>query len=294
MQAGAVESNVNKTGTGIGSVVAGGLVGRFSPTIAASVLSTPFALKMLQLSKLTDDEFNAISHAMPNVLEKSGLAKKGCGIIRATADNLSEIKNILLDEVRNNAIFKFMPKFVQEAEAIKTLREVDKGFNAFCAFKNKKIIMPEKTLALAFFHEAGHAMNSTMSTLGKTLQKCRSLAFLTLPILLVSLLKGKKSEGEQAKGFWDKTTTFIKNNAGKLSFMTMIPIILEEGLASMKGNKLAKQFLNPELAKKVAQSNRYGFITYLILAATTGIGIHLGIKLKDKLMQQKNTEKAAA
>ena len=75
---------------------------------------------------------------------------------------------------------------------------------------------------------------------------------LALPIALIALLKTKKAEGEQPTGVVDKATDFIKNNAGKLTFATFIPTLIEEAMASIKGNKMAKELLNPQMAKKIA------------------------------------------
>ncbi|MBQ2611149.1 hypothetical protein IJF81_02015, partial [bacterium] len=84
-------------------------------------------------------------------------------------------------------------------------------------------------------------MNANLSKFGKILQKCRPMALLAIPVSQIALWKTKKAPGEEPKNGLDKTTTFIKNNAGKLTFLAFLPTLLEEGLASVKGNKLAKK-----------------------------------------------------
>lgn len=130
-------------------------------------------------------------------------------------------------------------------------------------------------------------MNANLSKIGKILQKNRALAMLSLPIALIALLKTKKAPNEEPKNKLDKITTFIKNNAGKLTFATFLPTIAEEGLATIKGNKLAKQLLDPELAKKVAKTNALGLSSYILLATLSAIGIHLGVKVKDAIAKPK-------
>ena len=110
---------------------------------------------------------------------------------------------------------------------------------------------------------------------------------LVLPIALISLIKTKKAPNEKPEGALDKTTTFIKNHAGKLTFAAFIPVLLEEGLATIKGNKIARNTLTADLAKKVSKSNMLGFSTYLALATMSAVGIWLANKIKDKIAQPK-------
>lgn len=133
-------------------------------------------------------------------------------------------------------------------------------------------------------------MNANLSKFGKILQKCRPMALLAIPVSLIALWKTKKAPGEEPKNGLDKTTTFIKNNAGKLTFLAFLPTLLEEGLASVKGNKLAKKLLNPELAKKVAKTNALGFSSYALLATLSGLGVYLGTKVKDAIASKKLVE----
>ena len=86
---------------------------------------------------------------------------------------------------------------------------------------------------------------------------------------------------------------FIKENAGKLTFALNIPILLEEGMATMKGNKLAKSVLSPQLAKKVAKTNRLGFATYLCLAVGSGVGVYLATKVRDAIVHGKSNKENA-
>ena len=99
------------------------------------------------------------------------------------------------------------------------------------------------------------------------------------------IIKNKKAEGEQPKGFWDKTTTFIKNNAGKLTFATTLPMIFEEAIASFKGESFAKKLLSPELFKKVKLQNRTGLLSYIALGIFSGISAMLAVKVRDRIAQ---------
>ena len=62
-----------------------------------------------------------------------------------------------------------------------------------------------------------------------------------------------------------------------LTFATFLPIIIEEGVATLKGNKYAKRFLSPELAKKISHSST---------------GAYLGTKVKDSIASRKTSQNA--
>ena len=160
------------------------------------------------------------------------------------------------------------------------------GKNAIYANVKKKIILPEKGLSCSAFHEMGHAINANISKFGKILQGSRQFALFAIPIALIALIKNKKAEGEKPKNKLDSIGDFVKNNAGKLVFASYIPLLLEEGLASIKGGKLAKQVLSPDLAKKVSKTNAIGFCTYLTVAALSSIGLALGTKIRDKIVEK--------
>ena len=111
---------------------------------------------------------------------------------------------------------------------------------------------------------------------------------------MIAICKRPKAEGEHPKGFFDKATTFIKNNVGKLSFAAMLPIVAEEAIATMRGNKLAKQLLSPENFKKVAKCNMYGAATYVLSAVAMGVGAWAANKVADKFLAPKKMEYTVA
>lgn len=276
-----------------GAIIGGALAGSAVQGLVLSphkIISPKISKNMENLSNtLTNDEFKKVNDAIENAMETSGLKDKGVDVIKATTDNSNKIKNIISEEM-NNGIAKYYPKAFKEQIASTNQYLVKQGKNAFYTFKSKKIIMPENRLSLAFFHEAGHAMNANLSKLGKILQKCRPMALLAIPVSLIALWKTKKAPGEEPKNGLDRITTFIKNNAGKLTFLAFLPTLLEEGLASVKGNKLAKKLLSPELAKKVAKTNALGFSSYALLATLSGLGVYLGTKVKDAIASKKLVE----
>lgn len=108
-----------------------------------------------------------------------------------------------------------------------------------------------------------------------------------MPIAAIALFKTKKAPGEKTENQIGKATNFVKNNAGKLTFLAWLPTVVEEGLATFKGNKAAKQLLDSDLAKKVAKTNALGFSTYLLSAVLSSVGIYAAKKVKDKIAAPK-------
>jgi hypothetical protein len=275
------------TGAKIAGILTGSIVCNVI-TNSRNLVSPQILNRMIQMNeKLSPDEFQTIEKSFGKVLENEGLAKKGVEIIRASEGNSKEISNILQNEFNSNSIMKKLPEFIKNFYASMFSNTLTSGQNACYTFASKKIIMPEKGLHLAIFHEMGHAANANLSKFGKILQKSRMLAVLAVPIALIAIYKTKKATDQESKGKIDKTTTFIKENAGKLTFAACMPMVLEEGLASIKGNKFASKVLSPELAKKVAKTNALGFSTYIILATLLSLGVYTGVKVKDKIAQPK-------
>ena len=63
----------------------------------------------------------------------------------------------------------------------------------------------------------------------------------------------------------------------------MLPIVAEEGLASINAAKLAKKHLNQELYKKMNKINFKAFSSYFFAMILTGIGTYVANYIKDGL-----------
>lgn len=275
---------------GVGAIIGGVLVGSAVQGVirgSNEVISPVIMKKMAEMNKgITEDEFTTVESAIKETIKDSRLGEKGVDIIKATPEKMDEISNIMFKEM-DNITTKYIPEPVRKFLANIISSTVKNGENAFFAPKAQKIVRPEKELELTIFHEIGHALNKNFGKIGKVMQKCRGLAMLSAPISLIALWKTKKAPNEEPKSNTGKVTTFIKENAGKLTFITFLPILLDEGLASIKGGKFATKLLSPELAKKVSKSNALGFSTYLGLATLSSLGIYLGTKVKDAIAKPK-------
>ena len=158
------------------------------------------------------------------------------------------------------------------------------GNNAgFFSGKNRIFVNVDK-FGTAVFHEIGHAINYNSSPFWKVIQKMRvPLVYAPSAFLMLSLFKRKKLEGEEPKNGFDRATDFIKNNAGKLSMLAMVPVIAEELKATLRGNKMARKLCSPDLYKKVVKTNTLGAITYISAALLTGLSVYAAGKIKDSI-----------
>lgn len=148
------------------------------------------------------------------------------------------------------------------------------------------MLVNKEKIGWAAFHEMGHALNNMTPGVGKMLRKLRGAGgILASLVFFTGLLKRKKVEGEKPQGAWDKATTFVKNNCGKLAFLGMTPMLLEEGLASIKGAKLAKSLLSPEQFKALNKLYGKAWLSYVGIAVGAGVATFVSSKIRDKIAE---------
>ena len=173
------------------------------------------------------------------------------------------------------------------------------GNNACYLPHANKIITPDKSLQTSVFHEMGHALNNNGGMLLKALQKARPLAKIAPPIILLVALLNKRKTTDKPKendSKLQKGADFVKKNAGILTGLSFMPMILEEGIASLRGQKIAKNLtktgeLSKELFKKVKQTNLCGFTSYALAGIIGYISVKLAVKVKDKIQANYENKK---
>ena len=212
--------------------------------------------------------------------------------LQQAAKPIEEIKNKIDKIVKPAESSNMQEKIIKSGsrkKLAKKLKDVAEGKNAFCSPLTKDIMINLDKLGGASFHEMGHALNASGSKAIKALVFGNVISAYFVPVILaIGLLKPKKKEGQESNGIIDKTTTFIKNNAGKLAFAALIPTLAEEGLASIRGGQIAKKVLDPKLLKKVNKNNFLAWTTYFTGALLTSVSIALAVKIRDKVAEKKS------
>ncbi len=235
------------------------------------------------------------SEAADRVLITSGLADKGVKIIDAVDASRPIVDNIMNNSLKSLDKYPMLKNIIKKINEITVVGPAFMGCNAFFEPKSNSIVVSKEKMGYATFHEMGHAINKNMSKYGKALQKMRTPFLLAGSLVsLIALSKRAKADGEEPKGIYDKVTSFIKSNAGKLTFLGFVPMLMEEGLASFNAAKMAKSVLDVKAFKTMSKFNKIAWLTYFALAAGAGLGTMLGVKIKDKIAKPQEIKHRSA
>lgn len=299
-------------GNTIGAVVAGGVASNAVSNSINAVVNTPAINGTKQTNKgLPVDALRAgIKDAFYNEAKLNTAVGGGAklldlvdhqklpnlgeivinGLSETQLSQLPESSANLIKSIRANLV---LPKSLKNSRigdimSVGMARMLEQGRNAIFWPKTNEIAVNIEKLGTATFHEMGHAVNHNFSKFWKGMQKLRVPCGIAGGLFgTVALLKRKKVEGEEPKGFFDKTTTFIKNNVGKLTLAAFAPIVAEELMATYRGNKMAKKVLSPELFKKVQKTNRFGAMTYIATGVGAALAAVVGSKVRDAIAKPK-------
>ncbi len=274
-----------KVAPSIASGVAGVALGNLANNGIVTISKIPNKHIMKRIQSLCSehaDSFEQISNAVNHVLKGKGVLDKGVKILDVTTHQGKEaISGLVEQELNGHKLLSRLPKSAREFASSLLGSVFTSGGNAAYLPNTKTVVLAGDKLGLTVFHEAGHAINANASKIGRVLQACRGTSLLALPISFIALFKRPKMEGQKPEGAVDKATTFVKKNAGKLTFATFLPMLIEEGMASVRGCKMAKS-VSPEIFKATCKVNGLAYLTYLGVAVATSIGIAVARNIRDK------------
>ena len=256
-----------------------------------SLTALPAINKMSKLSTgLAKDEIEIVNKVAEQIVDNTGLRKKGLEIIdyggssavaSGFSEKLMELVNPLIGTANGkNAFFTDKP--------LKAMGEI--------IFDKNKVVINKEKLSLAVFHELGHAFNNNLSKGWKIVQKMRMPGIMIASGLALFSAFSKKSKPEEGKELtkFQKVKNSVRDKSGLLAFTALVPMLLEEGMASIRGCKWAKQLLSPELAKKVKSTNLVAYTSYLATVAGLSLAAFAATKIKDKLVAKKEAKLAEA
>lgn len=224
--------------------------------------------------KLTRNEINLLNDSAETILNTStNLAKKGVKIINLTHNDVLNVTNF-----SNSTLEMINPIFA-------TARGKNAAFinKATAGFEANNIIINKERFPVAVFHEIGHAFNFNNSKFWKSMQSLRNpvLALsMLIPLAVACTKTTKPQEGEELT----KKQKFInkfRNIAPALTFVTLLPVLAEETMATIRGHKFASALLDKNLASKALKATIKCNISYPILAASTVLATVLAKKIKD-------------
>ena len=268
--------------TTAGAVVTGSVV-QSSVSKSSSLISEPIIKKMKKISQSCDNK--TLRAAINDAFTNSKLSKNGVELL--------DVNEKAVNKELREALLNSLPKFLRENRHAKFIVNIlenifKKGNNAAYIPKTKKIAVNIDKLGASAFHEMGHAINHNQSKIWKVIQGMRAPSMIAGGVFgLTALLKRKKIEGEQPVNTFDKVTTFVKDNVGKLVLASFVPIVSEELMATYRGNKMAKKLLPSEMFAKVKKTNRLGAVTYISSALLTALAAYSASKVRDKIAEPK-------
>ena len=270
-------------------------IGALVGSSAISYMSQPIANKqilpaMRKTYRLPQDTIDIIHDGARQALEESGLKAKGVRIRYLDGRNYFAqiIKTIMGEQRRKQPLKEFL-----DAINIEPIRQ---GMNAGFVNKNyifkdfdgtkklylkkNSILMPKNDISGAVFHEMGHAMNYNFSKIGKVLQKARPIAMVTPGLIALYGACSKKNDS--------KANNFVRDHAGLLAFASTVPMLIEEGMATIKGQKYANKLLPKEIAAKVLKGNKIAYCSYALVGILSGLSAFTAVKIKDHFVNKKN------
>lgn len=268
----------NNIGSSVASIATASAVQAATAPLAIGIIK-----RMQKIGNLPTDKIELLHNTAEQALQNTGLSAKG---VKIEYLKRAEMKNGL-DALKMGPIAEIKAGF----NAAFTRKPI-KNFFGQVMHEGNRILMPEKGLSYAAFHEIGHAMNYHFSKIGKILQHTKKPGLLIASAISLFSAFSKQAQPKDGEELTkaQKTKNFIRNNAGKLSFAMMIPMLIEEAMATIKGNKLASKLLSPDMLKVVKKGNATVYLSYLTSAIGLGLASWAAVKVKDTLVAKKTKQ----
>jgi len=253
-------------------------------------INNVFINKLVKLNcSVSEPDIDILEKASDKALEMSKVDKKGVKFNRVKdLSSLSKAEKFIADSIDKLKIPSKKIKELLKNQQILTYSAIQ-GKNAFFNKLTNEITYNKDKMPLPTFHEIGHAMNRYYSKTGNFLQhkKYFSNKYAGMVALLALFAPAKCSQKENnQQSTEDKAIGKFRDYSGLIAAGISVPTVIEEGMASFKGNKLAKQLLNPDLYKKVKKNNLLGFATYATSAIITGLATYAGVELKNTVISK--------
>ena len=205
----------------------------------------------------------------------------------AIADNLIQRKQAAYSRLKKTSPVKafLMKVLAPNDEKIKRkIKSIALGQNASFLPSTSQIFVNSEKMGITTFHEIGHSINQNGKGFKKMLAKSRKITHIALPAILgIGLLTPKREENDKYQNQIGKAATFIKDHCGLLAGMSLMPVVLEEGTASINAAKLAKTVLDKSSCKKVNKVNLVAFGSYALVTLLTAACTALAIYIKDRV-----------
>ncbi len=251
--------------------------------------------KKLYNSKSMEKYKTEYNNVVDIVLKSSKLESTGLKIFDINENNLEEVSKAYFDNLPKGFKQRIKNNPRLQKSFNKNLQNVAKGNYAFYMNIANSICLNKDKRYLSVFHEMGHAYNNNISSLGKLLDKLRKqnrkvvkqiTQIMTLGIILID----KRKKDDKPKNNLDKEFQKIRNNAGLIAFVAGMPVIAEEGLASINAARLTKPYISKGAYKMLNKYNFRAWLTYLGGYTANAVALASMRGIKDFIVDRKNKQ----
>ena len=200
-----------------------------------------------------------------------------------------------IQEFRRKLTFGLMEDKIKSQ--INKIANKAENTNNACCIGNRVVVNLDKSAVLTF-HEMGHAQNHNCKGLGKALRTLRHPKVLKIGLglafasaILIPTRKASEEEPAQEQGFGTKIQRFLKKNCVGIAALSYMPVILEEGLASIKGGQIAKSVLSKDACKIVNKYNRIALLSYITIGLAITAGVFAAKKVREFIDTKQSDKK---
>lgn len=184
---------------------------------------------------------------------------------------------------------KHRKKVVMKENLVKHNQVLD-GLNAYYWVKKGAVVINMDKKPVYLFHEFGHAIDYSINGVKQSMSSIwrnptlKKLLFGS--VLLTSLLTNPKSKEDLEKANnREKFIQSVKKNGGLIVGAFLLPSTIEECLANINGQKLAKEFVPKVHMPRVSKAHINSAIGYILSPIFVGGGMYLANKVRDKISQ---------
>ena len=274
---------------GIVGVAAGYSTYKYAPKL----IKKPYINSILKsVEKIPKEDNDIFIRSAQKAFEGSNIKAQGVKILNVDNSNFkAEATRLIKEKNKKHKTdtegYPWLEKLFkkQDKKLFKQIKEIGNGKNACYAPWTKEVLLNEDKMAFSIFHEIGHAINHNGTGIKHFLNKSRNIFALAAPVFLaIGLLKRKQKNDNSNEIKKPGLGDFIKKHCGLLVGLCLIPKVAEEGLASLNGQKMAKDVLNKDLYKKLVKLNTKAWGSYVLGAALTAGLAQLAVYIKDRIV----------
>ena len=296
-------ANDNNSNIKTKNSIGGGFAGYLTAGIVSSELKKPIDYFVAKgKTNIREDLGKENQAKIANIVDELAsqkLVRKGIKVLKYGQEESLTQKQEIFEALKSgfNPISKFLNKLaVKYNQPILSQLAIyttyfDSALNASAMYlhKPKVLLLPNKFAGVDAFSAVAEASKFFPQAYVQQAPFFKGVRFLTLPIAIIGVCSRNKtaSQGEQLSKK-DKFTNFIRQNAGKLSMLVALPMLLGQLQTSVWSVRMAKKYANKEIYSWVTVNEGVNAVKNTLSLLITGAAVYSGVKVKDWFQNQKD------